>query len=247
MVVPITQAVAAAAIAMAAFSDGLRSSDTLASTSNANPRPRNSIATGARDVHPWAVDLHRPDEAAYGRVTNPERYQVVHDAARLLIDQLTARYEVEATPGESAVDFPRFKGRAVDVVRLRPTEGAPVTVMFTDFPGVLVGVGVYCLRAFPMCGCDACDEQPEEVAEALGQLVSAAIAGRFREELTKRGPMWTFDGDWGSSTDEHFLEPGGWKRYGAPGSHSGRPGRRADPLFRRSPTVSVLAGLYVGE
>ena len=37
-----------------------------------------------------AVDFDQPDPDAYGRVTNPERYQAVVDAARRMVDELVA-------------------------------------------------------------------------------------------------------------------------------------------------------------
>ena len=52
-----------------------------------------------------------PDEDAYGRVTNPERFQEVADAATALISELGDTFDVEKTAGSSAVDFPQLAGR----------------------------------------------------------------------------------------------------------------------------------------
>jgi Family of unknown function (DUF6226) len=47
----------------------------------------------------------------------------------------------------------------------------------TDFPGVDVRFGAWISAAFPRCGCDACDEQPAEVAVELREFVDALIGG----------------------------------------------------------------------
>lgn len=52
------------------------------------------------------VDFDSPDPEAYGRVTNPERFQAVVDAARAMIANLVKTYQVESTPGNWSVDFP---------------------------------------------------------------------------------------------------------------------------------------------
>ena len=45
-------------------------------------------------------------------------------------------------------------------MRLSPRSptGAPLTVVLTGFPGVMVEAGVLHSIPFPACGCDACDE-----------------------------------------------------------------------------------------
>jgi len=136
-------------------------------------------------MHAVAVDFHPPDDEAYGRVTNPGRYQVVVDATRIMIDELVATYEVGSMAGVPTVDFPDFQGPAADVVRLHPSEGAPLAFMFTEFPGVVVRAGELCVEAFPVCGCDACDESPTDVIERMEELVSAVFEGRYAEALTR--------------------------------------------------------------
>src|SRR5690606_1283273 len=67
----------------------------------------------------YGMDNHPPEEA-YGRVTNPERFQPVVDAALALIDDLTVRYQVVRSSGISSVDFPTLEGAPLDTVRLTP-------------------------------------------------------------------------------------------------------------------------------
>lgn len=180
-------------------------------------RPCIRLRLGHLGVHAVTVDFHLPDDDAYGRVTNPGRYQEVVDATRIMIDELVATYEVESTAGIPNVDFPDSQGPATDVVRLHPREGAPLAFMFTDFPGVVVHAGELCVQAFPACGCDACDESPTEVIERLERLVRAVVEGRYAEELTKRTLSYSLAGEWGSSSSEERLQRGEWSRHGSLG------------------------------
>ena len=127
-----------------------------------------------------------PPEEAYGRVTDPQRYALLHDAARALLDRLEREHDVVRAEG---LDLdPELAGQpfAASLVRLTPRDraAAPLTVVLTCFPGVLVRLGRWHTEAFPHCGCDACDEPVDDVAEDLLQLAKAAVTGRFTEELT---------------------------------------------------------------
>lgn len=82
-----------------------------------------------------------PDEDTYGRVTNPERLQAVVDAASARIGELVDTFDVEATAGRSAVDFPDWPDGSAETIRLVPAVGAPLAILTTDFPGVLVRFG----------------------------------------------------------------------------------------------------------
>lgn len=156
------------------------------------------------------------NDDAYGRVTNPERYAVVVDAARSLVDELVASHDVEGVPGDPATDFPEFGGSEVAVVRLSPREGAPLAVLITDFPGVIVRAGRWGVEAFPVCGCDACDESPEDLIEELGHVIGAVVAGRYEEWLTRRKKGWSFSGPWGTRSHEERLRRSQWRRLGEP-------------------------------
>lgn len=169
--------------------------------------------------HADVVDFHHPDEEAYGRVTDPERYHAVVDAARVLIDDLISTYEIHPTAGDQGADFPDFGGSAREVIRLQPSEGAPLVFMFTHFPGVFIRAGQWCVEAFPACGCDACDESPVDVIDRLSDLVNAVVGGGYEEELTGRTLSYTLAGAWGSSANEIRLQRGEWKQYGVRGAH----------------------------
>ncbi len=129
-----------------------------------------------------------PPPDAYNRLTNPERYAVLHQAAHSLLEQLEQDYVVGHL--ESTALDPDLTGRVATeiLVRLQPPpgQGAPLTVAFTEFPGLLVRFGRWHKEAFPRCGCDACDESPAELMRKLADEVGCLVAGRFREEIRIR-------------------------------------------------------------
>lgn len=168
-----------------------------------------------------------PDEDAYGRVTNPERFLDVADAATALVGELVDTFDVETAAGISALDDPNWPDESAETIRLEPVVGTPLAILITDFPGVLVRFGAWGRKAFPECGCDACDEQPPEVIESMHQLVEAAVAGRYEEALTKRALSYSFTGAWGRLSSQGRLKRNQWKHHGEPGAHSWPPCARA--------------------
>ena len=169
------------------------------------------------------MKIDRPDEDACGRVTNPERYQVVVEAAADLISKLVEAFDVAETSGSSVVDFPNWRDAPPKTIRLVPSQGSPLAFLITDFPGVGVRFGEWGREAFPTCGCDACDEQPSDVIRKMSDLVEAAVDGRYEEELTKRKLRNSFTGRWGRQSSEGRLERGEWRGYGQPGVHKWPP------------------------
>jgi hypothetical protein len=130
--------------------------------------------------------MDRPPHDAYGRVTDAARYQVVVQAAVQLIDELTASYQVELRRGGPELDPELCEGLQVErVVRLEPSsdDAAPLTVVITTFPGVAIRAGRWRTELYPTCGCDACDEPPDELAADLARQMRAVATGRLLEEL----------------------------------------------------------------
>jgi hypothetical protein len=118
-----------------------------------------------------------PADDAYGRVTNPERFRPLHLAAETIAVRLESRYEVvrvESGAGE----------REERTVQLVPAVGASLTISWTSFPGVRVRYGRWHDEAYPQCGCDACDEDPDQVIEELERKVHALTTGRFTESIS---------------------------------------------------------------
>ncbi len=93
--------------------------------------------------------------------------------------------------------------------------GAPLTVGFTDFPGLIVRFGRWCIQAYPHCGCDACDEDPTALVREFNQRVDSVVRSQFQEQITLSG--WLRYGFASSLSGETRL---GWREAvsrGAPG------------------------------
>jgi hypothetical protein len=158
-----------------------------------------------RPDEPSLPDL--PPEDAYGRVTDPGRYAPLHPAGRARLDRLERDHAVTreewTEPGSG------------DAVRLTPADpaAAPLTVVFTTFPGLLVRIGPTRTGGLPLphCGCDACAEQLPDLVAELDRLAAAVTAGSLGERLVPAGGDWwhevwfrTPEASWSSRT----LVPG---------------------------------------
>lgn len=137
----------------------------------------------------------RPLDEAYSRVTNPERFEPLHEWALGTVARLNSEYEVTLEEGLGLDDELERGPLARPTIKLTPSQVscAPVTIAFTDFPGLEVRVGNWVTEVFPSCGCDACDEMPEEEFERLTRLLNNVVAGRFRESmrLDPEGTGWS--------------------------------------------------------
>jgi hypothetical protein len=84
-----------------------------------------------------------------------------------------ARFDVE-------VDGPRVVPRREGASSLERTR--------TDVPGLRLRAGRLFDGAYPRCGCDACDEQLDDVVEELRWHVAAITGGGLEEQADGRGP-----------------------------------------------------------
>lgn len=127
-------------------------------------------------------------EEAYGRVTNPQRYGVLIPAAEQIAARLVDRFDatLERDTPASAAAFARHSNveRSLRVVPADPMS-APIAIAFTTFPGVFLRAGAWLQSAFPGCGCDACDENPQALIVELGSYVDAVTTGHFEEHLER--------------------------------------------------------------
>ena len=127
-----------------------------------------------------------PTDTAYSRVTNAERFRPLHTAMLEIIGWLEKDFEVERTD-EYGLDEELERGLnlAGPGVRLsaKNADAAPITVVFTAFPGLHLRFGRWYKEHFPSCGCDACDESVEGEIERLNEMVDDVTAGRFREAI----------------------------------------------------------------
>ena len=136
-----------------------------------------------------------PPEDAYSRVTNAERFRSIHQMALDMLARLEAEFDVDRMEGYGQDDeMEEHIELARPSIKLTPRgdSRAPITMVFTAFPGIGVKVGRWHSRWFPNCGCDACDETAEDEYSKLEELVEAAVSGRFRERLkvSRFGEAW---------------------------------------------------------
>ncbi len=149
---------------------------------------------------------------AYGRVTNPKRFAVLHDVATQLLQQLARDFDVERSEGYGIdPEVERGIRLARPTVTLTPRDGtaAAVAVAFSAFPGLRVRFGRWCTVTFPGCGCDACNENPDDEVIRLKWTVTSVIEGRFFEAIqigvTDASTEWAF---WSSDRSEHATVSG---------------------------------------
>ena len=147
----------------------------------------------------------KPVDDAYTRFSNPERFGPLHEWALEAVAQLRRDHEVNVEEGRGM--DPELERAPLSRATLKLTpfrdDCAPITIAFTASPGLEVRVGRWVTDVFSSCGCDACDEMPEEEFERFTEMVSDVVAGRFRESLSLLA-----DGD-GWSTREFWCADGG--------------------------------------
>ena len=136
-----------------------------------------------------------PPEKLYSLVTNPERFRPLHELALNLIAQLEAEFDVDLEEGyglDSELEEEFELDRPSIELTPRGDSCAPITVVFTTFPGIAIRAGRWHSRWFPNCGCDDCDETAEEEFSKFAEVVEAAVSGRFRERLvvSRFGEAW---------------------------------------------------------
>jgi hypothetical protein len=127
-----------------------------------------------------------PAASSYSVDTHSERFAPLHQIADALIDYLQRTYQVEVTDDPSCVeDLKRPPVNPLRAVRLTPTaaDAAILTFVFTNYPGLIVHAGLLHDFVYPICGCDACDETWQSVADELEWNVEAVVSGGYREDV----------------------------------------------------------------
>jgi hypothetical protein len=144
-----------------------------------------------------------PPDDAYGRVTDAERYGALQSSADALVDSLSRRFvlEVVRTPELDPSLWRDY--RLTRVARLEPAGGgAPITIGWTDFPGLAVWFGNWTEERYPQCGCDACDEDVDDLRDLLARQVESVTSGVFAETLERSGwRSWAFIDSSGRTLD----------------------------------------------
>ena len=146
-----------------------------------------------------------PPDVAYSVCAHPERFAPVTVVAQALVDYVIDAYDVDVAdtarlPGWLDVAEIGSTSYPMSVTRLAPRdpESAPLTVVETAHPAVVLIAGAATSETFPQCGCDACDSGILDVVESLEDHVFAVLEGNFQEEITKRrvSHTWTMgEGD----------------------------------------------------
>ncbi len=131
-----------------------------------------------------------PPQDAYSRVSHPERFAALHMVADALIDYLARTFDADVDSAlEHAGDLVRQGISTVRAIRVIPRapDAAPLTFVFTDFPGLAVHAGALHDFIFPACGCDACDETAERCADELERIIHGVTSGGYSEWLGHNG------------------------------------------------------------
>jgi hypothetical protein len=171
------------------------------------------------DPHPG----HQVADDDYERLTDPERYRIVHARARAWTDVLRRRPDVTVTwlAGATVDDrgHPRPFDRGVQITSSR--DGTLSLRLLEKDPDphgtrhallyVAVGPGVL-LDLHPDCGCDACDSGSEDLLAAIDQTIRPVVAARF---VVIQGDGWQFhwhpegSGSWASGPAIQRVERNG--------------------------------------
>lgn len=188
------------------------------------------------DGHP--IDYGRrwptvPADEAHTRIRHPERFAPLHVIADALITHLQTAYDVEVTD-DLAVANDLVLHPAVEItraVRIRPRSEkcAPLTLVYTDLPGILLHAGVLHDFPYPPCSCDACDFSAVEEVADLERQVLAVARGDYWEGIDKAAQPWV-----------------GYAFNFRDGKQTGRSRADAWPAERVDAAKRVLAGLPIG-
>jgi len=127
----------------------------------------------------------RPDSFS-ARVSDPGRFQVLPETAEEILDQLAERYVVDRRESKEPTG-PAPGAEVVRTVRLMPRSPAagPLSIAFTDFPGIVLRLGRWFIEPSPDCGCDDCAEDPGELVMSLRAQVLAHVEGGLWERVRR--------------------------------------------------------------
>ncbi|GGD66436.1 DUF6226 family protein [Microbacterium murale] len=131
-----------------------------------------------------------PPEDSYSVLSNVERFRPLHRVAAALIDALVAVYEVTVEDDVSlASDLMHPRGDVERAVRVTPADpfAASLTFVFTSHPSAMIHAGLLHDFLYPVCTCDACDEDWERIADRMEWDVQTVVAGGYEERAGRSG------------------------------------------------------------
>ena len=141
--------------------------------------------------HRWKGES--PPEDTYSRLTNLTRFAPLRDVAGALVDWLRESFDVSVEDDRgTAADLLRLPDEVVRSVRVVPSDAAaaPLTFVFTGYPGVFLHAGAFHDFNFPFCGCDACDDDVAGLADELEWTVRTVVTGGFSERVDPWPRPW---------------------------------------------------------
>ncbi|EHY87254.1 DUF6226 family protein [Saccharomonospora azurea] len=136
----------------------------------------------------------------YSRVTDPERYRIVHARAQVWVDSLAAVPGVQVerlAPAPLGDGTTRRFDRGVRIFPPRP-DALPLLLLEEDAPVsggagslAVLSIGVarpeIRLELVPDCGCDACDFGSDDLLEAIDGTIGNVVDGPL---VVLRGDSW---------------------------------------------------------
>jgi Family of unknown function (DUF6226) len=140
------------------------------------PAPPERLGAAGRARHTALVDVNR-------HATEPDRVTTLHEAADTLLDELTERYQVERRESKEPPGLDEALARTVRLIPRTPA-AAPLGIRFTD-SGLHLHFGRWWRESLPLCGCDACEEEPGQLAERLRSHTSALVEGGLWERVRR--------------------------------------------------------------
>lgn len=134
-----------------------------------------------------------PPEDSYSAESHLERFAPLHSIADALVDYLVREYDVAADwDAAHSAGLLRSRDDVVRAIRLTPVGPgtAPLTIVYTAYPGIVVHAGVLHDFAYPSCGCDACDETASSESSRLESMVLSVAAGGYAERYPIGRDRW---------------------------------------------------------
>ena len=161
----------------------------------------------------------------------------------MMLAALEQRFDVTRIEDDGLDDELAIRELVRPTIALRPAdpEAAPLTVAFTDFPGLSIRFGRWSTKWFPTCGCDACAENTEDEIDRLTKMVDILTAGGFREAIVY-SPAW-WKPRWGL-----VAKPGTSAPQAGYASHDGTPEeiRSLEKRLGMGPEGSRLETVFKG-
>lgn len=160
------------------------------------PIPETTFYDGEGKLIPYGDrwGISGPSDESYSAESHRERFAPLHAIADSLVDYLRREYDVIVSSDVAhAADLLTPRSDVERAIRLTParTDAAPLTVVYTRYPGVMIHVGVLHDFAYPTCGCDACDETTDSQADRMERAVLSIAAGGYSEKYPAARPRWT--------------------------------------------------------